>query len=56
MVLMLSATDSPETLRLDRPVLNDKLSQTGKTTAFTMGQRYVASERLKQARTTSDLD
>ena len=55
-VLMLSAPDSPETLRLDRPIPNDKLSKTGKPTAFTMGQRYVSSERLRQARTTSDLD
>lgn len=55
-VLMLSAPDSPDTLRLDRPIPNDKLSKTGKTTAFTMGQRYVASERLIQAKTTSDLD
>ena len=55
-ILMLSAPDSPDTLRLGRPIPNDKLSQSGKTTAFTMGQRYVASERLKQAKTTSDLD
>ena len=55
-VLMLSAPDSPETLRLDRPIPNDKLSKTGKTTAFTVGQRYIANERLRQAKTTSDLD
>lgn len=55
-ILMLSAPDSPDTLRLERAIPNDKLSQSGKTTAFTMGQRYVASERLKQAKTTSDLD
>lgn len=55
-VLILSAPDSPKTLRLDRPIPNDKLPKTGKTTAFTMGQRYVASERLRHAMTTSDLD
>lgn len=55
-VLILSAPDSSETLRLDHPIPNDKRSKTGKTTAFTMGQRYVASENLRQAKTTSDLD
>ena len=55
-ILKLSAPDSPDTLRLERPIPNDKRSLSGKTTAFTMGQRYVASERLKQAKTTSDLD
>jgi hypothetical protein len=55
-VFILSAPDSPETLRLDRPIPNDKLSRTGKTTAFTMGHRYVASERPRQAKTTSNLD
>ena len=55
-VLMLSSPDSPETLKLPNPIPNDKLSKSGKTTAFTMGQRYVSSEALKSARTTSDLD
>ncbi len=55
-ILMLSSPDSPDTLRLERAIPNDKLSQSGKTTAFTMGQRYVASEQLKQAKTTSELD
>lgn len=55
-VLLLSAPDAPETLKLPQPIPNDKLSKSGKTTAFTMGQRYVASERLRQAKTTSDLD
>jgi hypothetical protein len=55
-ILMLSAPDSPDTLRLERAIPNDKRSQSGKNTAFTMGQRYVACERLKQAKTTADLD
>lgn len=54
-ILMLSAPDSPETLRLPGPVLNNLKSKSGKPTAFTMGQRYVASERLLVAKTTSDL-
>ncbi|PQO45594.1 hypothetical protein [Blastopirellula marina] len=55
-VLLLSKPDSPETLTLDHPIPNDKRSKSGKPTAFTMGQRYVASEKLMTARTTSDLD
>jgi hypothetical protein len=54
-VLMLSAPDSPDTLRLTGPVSNDLTSKAGKPTAFTQGQRYIASERLLMAKTTSDL-
>lgn len=55
-VLLLSAPDSPDTLVLQKPISNDKRSKSGKPTAFTMGQRYVSSEALKEAVTTSDLD
>lgn len=55
-VILLSAPDSPDTLTLPKPVPNDKRSKTGKPTAFTMGQRYVSSEALLEAQTTSDLD
>lgn len=55
-VLLLSAPDSPDTLKLVAPIPNDKRSKTGKPTAFTMGQRYVSSEALGTAKTTSDLD
>jgi hypothetical protein len=55
-VILLSAPDSPDTLTLPKPVPNDKRSKTGKPTAFTMGQRYVSSEALLEAKTTSDLD
>ena len=55
-VLLLSAPDSPETLKLPQPIPNDKLDKSGKTTAFTMRQRYVSSEALRLAKTTSDLD
>ena len=54
-VVFLSLPDSPDTLRLERPIRNDLVSQSGKPTAFTQNQRYVSSERLKTARTTSDL-
>ncbi len=54
-VFLLSAPDDPQTLRLDKPIINDLQSKTGQPTAFTMGQRYVSLERLKTARTTSEL-
>jgi hypothetical protein len=54
-VLILSAPDSPDTLKLPRPIRNDMRSEAGKVTAFTMGQRYVSSEALMKAKTTSDL-
>lgn len=55
-VFLLSAPDSPDTLKLPQPIPNDKKSKTGKGTAFTMSQRYVASAALLEANTTSDLD
>ena len=55
-VLMLSAPDSPETLKLDRPIPNNKLDKSGKGTAYTMSQRYSSSDRLRAAKTTLDLD
>lgn len=54
-MLLLSVPDSTDTLHLSGPVPNDMKSKTGKPTAFTMGQRYVASERLMVAKVTSDL-
>ena len=56
MVFLLSAPDSNDTLDLGKSIPNDKKSKTGKNTAFTMSQRYVSSEALTQAKTTSDLD
>ena len=55
-VLLLSPPDSAETLKLAAPIPNDKVSKTGKNTAYTMGQRYASSEKLLRAKTTSDLD
>ena len=55
-VLLLSAPDSQDTLILANPISNDKRSKSGKPTAFTMGQRYVSSEALMLAKTTSDLN
>jgi len=55
-VFILSAPNSSETIDLRSTIPNDKKSKTGKPTAFTMGQRYVSSEKLRNAKTTSDLD
>jgi len=54
-VFFLSPPDSPDTLKLDASIRNDLTSKSGRTTAFTQNQRYVSLERLKQAKTTSDL-
>lgn len=54
-VLLLTAPDDPETIRLDAPVANDLTSETGRVIAFTQGQRYVSLARLKTARSTSEL-
>lgn len=54
-VMILSAPDSPDTMKLPQPIPNDMKSKSGKVTAFTMGQRYVSSEGLLKARTTTDL-
>ncbi len=55
-VLILSSPDSPETVRLPEAIRNDKTSQTGKTTAFTMSQRYVSLEKLLRAKYTSEVE
>ncbi len=55
-VILLSGPESEDTLKLPQSVPNDKKSKSGKTTAFTMGHRYVSSEALLEAQTTSDLD
>jgi len=54
-VLLLSAPDSPDTMKLDRPIPNDLVAKSGRPTAFTQNQRYVSSGRLRTATTTSDL-
>jgi hypothetical protein len=54
-VMILSAPNSPETVQLDEPVVNDLVSKNGRTTAFTQNQRYVSLDLLKQAKKTSDV-
>ena len=55
-VLILSDPDSPDTVRLSEAIRNDKTSQTGKTTAFTMSQRYVSLDKLLRAKYTSEVE
>lgn len=54
-VVFLSPPESPDTLKLDKPILNDCKSKAGKPIAFVQNQRYVSSKSLKIAKTTSDL-
>ena len=54
-VMILSASDSPDTIKLDAPIANDLVSKNGRTTAFTQNQRYVSLEKLRAAKRTSDL-
>lgn len=54
-VFILSPTDAPETLNLEHPIKNDLTSIDGKPIAFTQNQRYVSSDRMKTAKTTSQL-
>ena len=54
-IILLSAHDSADTLKLTSPIPNNQRSKSGKPTAFTMGQRYVSSQQLLAAKWTSDL-
>ena len=54
-VVLLSPPQSSDTLNLGHSIPNDCKSKAGKPTAFVQNQRYVSSERLKTAKTTSDL-
>jgi hypothetical protein len=54
-VMLLSPPEDPRTLKLERPIENDLTAASGRVTAFTQNQRYVALDRLRKARTTSDL-
>lgn len=54
-IMILSAPDDPQTVKLPRAVQNDLVSSSGRAVAFTQGQRYVSLDRLRTARTTSEL-
>ena len=55
MVMLLSEPQSPNTLQLPKPIPNDVKSSTGRGWAFTLGQRYVSTEALIRAKSTSEL-
>jgi hypothetical protein len=55
-VLLLSAPDAADTLRLPAAILNDARTAAGGNWAWTLNQRYTSIEALRLARTTSDLD
>ena len=56
-VMFLSEPTDDETVKLERPIVNDKNDKKGKTTPFTFGQpRYVTLESLKKASKTSELE
>ncbi len=54
-VMLLSPPDDTRTLKLEREIENDLTADSGRPTAFTQNQRYVAEEKLRKARTTSQL-
>lgn len=54
-VFLLSAPDDDATLRLPTRVVNAATNASGRTIAWTRGQRYASSERLRAATTTDDL-
>ena len=54
-VMLLSAPDDAQTLRLPQPIVNDLKASSGQPTAFTQNQRYVTEGRLRKAKTTSEL-
>lgn len=55
-VVLLTAPADPRSVKLARSVMNDKKAKSGASTAFTMGQRYVSLAKLKQAKTTTELE
>jgi len=54
-VFDLSTRDSGQSERLSNPIRNDLKNDSGRTYAFTQGQRYVLLDALKKATKTSDL-
>lgn len=54
-VVLLSAPDAQETVKLTAPILNDMTAKSGRPVAFTMGQRYATLDALRRAKVTSEL-
>ena len=56
-VMFLSGPSDDETVKLKRPIANDKKDKNGKLTPFTFGQpRYVSLKSLEEASRTSELE
>lgn len=56
-IIFLSGPEDPETVKLGKPIVNDKKDKNGKAAPFTYGQpRYVTLDLLKAAAKTSDLE
>ena len=54
-IMLLSSPEDSATLKLDKPIVNDLRSTTGRLIAFTRNQRYVSWQELRTANTTADL-
>jgi hypothetical protein len=54
-VVILSAPDAAETVKLAEPIINDLTSSNGQRIAFTQNRRYVSLEALRKAKKTSEL-
>lgn len=56
-IFLLSGPSDPETVRLERPIANDTVAESGRPWAWTMGQRYVSLAGLTRpgVTVTSDL-
>lgn len=55
-IILLSGPDSPDTVVLDHPIVNDSRTASGRVWAWTLGQRYTSIERLRSgAHRTSEL-
>jgi hypothetical protein len=56
-VFLLSGPDDPDTIRLPQPIVNDTIAESGRSWAWTMGQRYASLTNLTRSgiSVTSDL-
>lgn len=55
-IIFLSDEDDKRTQLLNKEIVNDKLSKSGKVTRFVQSQRYVSLARLRTAHSTSELE
>lgn len=55
-IVLLTGPDDPKTLVLQQPIQNDTVTASGRNWAWTLGQRYTSSDRLRSgAKVTSEL-